>query len=322
MNKSDYKQQLELAKSHKQELQNLIGTIPNENSKIRKIRAHQGWWRAVVMGLPEGEYFDQKNDTWKKVCNRIFDETTERGINFITPEAQKAAAITIAERTESKRGMIEETRLNFNLLSSQPLCFNFFGELMHNKDLGLQALQTWWPDLTELKRVIFEFAPDERYTDDNSAFDVAFEVCIGDRIGLIGLECKYTDTFSLTEYKKAVYETIYNNSTGFKAEYEEFISKDYNQLFRNQLIAEALMQNSKYDFVKTGLFCYHDDSSAIRIAGKFKEMLSDGQDFRTITYNQFIENLQRLDLSWKEREWTMMLWARYCGFKLSDSSTQ
>ena len=317
MNKTTKPEQLELAREHKLRLLNLIGTIPNEESKIRKIRAHQGWWRAAVMGLPEGEYFDKKINTWKRVCNRTLEESTCENINFISPEAKQAAVLTIAEREKSGRGMIEKNRLNFNLLSSQPLCFNFFGDLMLDKDFGLRVLQTWWPELTELKRVLFEFAPEERYTKDNSAYDVAFEVCIGERTGLIDLECKYTDTFSSTEYTKKEYKDIFNKSTAFKAGYEEFISKDYNQLFRNQLIAEALIQNAKYDFVETGLFCYHDDNLAIATAGQFKDMLNDSDSFRIITYNQFIENVQRLDLNWKQREWTMMLWARYCGFELS-----
>ena len=107
-------------------------------------------------------------------------------------------------------------------------------------------------------------------------------------------------------------------SNAFKANYEEFVSKDYNQLFRNELIAEALRQNKKYDFVKTGLFCYPDDISAISTAENFQGMLNDPQSFKTITYNSFIENIQRLDLNWRQREWTMLLWARYCDFQLSD----
>jgi hypothetical protein len=88
-----------------------------------------------------------------------------------------------------------------------------------DKGFGLKVLQNWWPEVTELKRVIFEYAPEERYTTDNSAFDVAFEVSAGGQSGLIGLEWK----------------------------------------------------------------------------------------------------VQRLDLKWEQREWTMLLWARYCGTILSDA---
>lgn len=322
MNKTTTEAQQLIKARHKQELLNLVGTIPIENPIIQRTRAHQGWWRAVVMGLPEGEYFDNVNKVWKKVCNRTFEDTTPKDINFLTSEAEQAATITISGRQDSKHGIIEESRLNFNLLSSQPLCFNFFGELMMDKQLGLSVLKIWWPEVTELKRIIFEYAPDERYTNDNSAFDIAFEVSIGQQSGLIGLECKYTDTFSVKEYTKKEYEDIFKASKSFKATYNEFINKKYNQLFRNQLIAEALYQNNKYDVVKTGLFCYQADISAISTAQNFKLMLNDPEIFKVLTYNNFIESVQRLDLNWRQREWTMLLWARFCGMQLSEASIE
>lgn len=294
-------------KRYNEQLSQLIGTVPNESPAIKRIRKHQGWWRAVVIGLPEGQYFDKKNNVWIKVCNRLDEQSAKPGLNFLTDEAKRAAEITLSERGKSKQGMIEETRLNYNLLSSQPLCFNFFGELMLDRAFGLQVLQLWWPEISELKRVIFEYAPPEKYTNDNSAFDIAFEVSMGDQVGLIGLECKYTDTFSATPYHKTEYENIYNASNAFAATYEELKLANYNQLFRNQLIAEALVQNKNYAFVKTGLFCYQDDNSAIQTADKFKLMLSDPESFKTITYNNFIESVQRLDLNWRQREWTMLL---------------
>ncbi|MBP8878326.1 MAG: hypothetical protein KBG86_09790, partial [Flavobacteriales bacterium] len=172
--------------------------------------------------------------------------------------------------------------------------------------------------MTELKRVIFEFAPKERFTNDNSAFDIAFEVTIGDKSGLIGLECKYTDTFSSTEYDKPAYKEIFEKSRSFSANYESLKASRYNQLFRNQLIAEGLIQNNKYDFVRTGLFCYEQDSSAIETGQELQQMLSKPDSFQIITYRNFIENVQQLSLDWQKREWTMLLWARYCGTVLSE----
>ena len=317
--KTSNAEQLELIRHHNEKLKNLLGTVPQSKREIQRIRAHQGWWRAFILGLPEGEYFDNQNQKWKNVCNQTFSESTKEDINFLTQNSYQAAKRTVEARDESNPGMIEKMRLYYNLFSSQPLCFNFFGELMADRDFGLRVLQTWWPNLTELNEVIFEFAPKERYTEDNSAFDIAFEVKIGKRKGLIGLECKYTDSFSATSYHKQAYKDIYQKSTSFTAGYEQLKAIKYNQLFRNQLIAEALIQNDKYKFVKTGLFCYHEDNSAISTAKGLQKMLKDPKSFTIITYKDFIENLQRLELDWRQREWTMLLWARYCAMILSDS---
>ncbi len=305
----------EIKKLEKKQLLERFGEIPTESEFKTRERIHQGWWRMNVLNEKPGLH---PKDKKKNVCNTIFEGITNKK-NFLTENAIKAVDNTVLLRNENDGGIMEKDRLYNNLLSSQPLCFNFFGELMENSEFGLKILQNWWKNITELKKVTFEYSPKERYTKDNSAFDIAFEVAVGDKIGLIGLECKYTDTFSSKEYDKPEYENIFNKSTSFSANYNELKDKRFNQLFRNQLIAEALIQNKKYDFVKTGLFCHQQDNSTIQTGNVLKEKLVDSDSFTIITYENFIESVQQLNLNWKQREWTMLLWARYCGTILSDS---
>jgi hypothetical protein len=48
-------------------------------------------------------------------------------------------------------------------------------------------------------------------------------------------------------------------------------------------------------------------------------MLRSGDKiFKAITYQDYIEKMQRLDLTWERRELSMLLWARYCGTWLSE----
>ncbi len=90
----------------------------------------------------------------ENVCNTIRDGHITK-MNFLTANSINAVERTIAERSESNAGLMEEERLYNNLLSSQPLCFNFFGELMADTNFGLKVLQQWWPEVTELKKVVF-----------------------------------------------------------------------------------------------------------------------------------------------------------------------
>ncbi|MEA1977746.1 MAG: hypothetical protein U9N80_07575 [Chloroflexota bacterium] len=145
----------------------------------------------------------------------------------------------------------------------------------------------------------------------------------GNKKGFIGLECKFTDDFSTKEYHKPKYQEIYNKSERFASAYEDFIVSRYNQLFRNQLMAEALVINGVYDFVHTGLFCHPDDEKALKIANEFRSMLSEGEEhFHIITYQDFLDAAQRLELSRDKREMLWMLWARYCGTALSERAHQ
>ncbi len=312
-------------------LKERFGSIPNESGLTRKMRVHQGWWRTNVLHEEAGLH---PINTTQNVCNTILDGKNNEK-NFLTPNSMKAVKDTLSMRTKENVGMIEEDRLFNNLLSSQPLCFNFFGELYADHDFGLLVLKIFYKNLTKLNNVFFEYAPIENYTNDRSAFDIAFEVEEGDKKGLIGFECKYTDTFSFKPSKSKIfygdkdnknhnaYFGIYNKSKpNFVGDYYTFVkSKDFNQLFRNQLIAEALIQNKKYDFVYTGLFCYQDDESATKTAENFKKMLSHPDSFQLITYKDFISKTQQLELDWGKREWTMLLWARYCGIELSKNTT-
>ena len=75
---------------------------------------------------------------------------------------------------------------------------------------------------------------------------------------------------------------------------------------------------SEYDFVQTGLFCHHDDKKTCAAGLEFQKKIGNGKDdFILLTYADYFERMQKLDLSWELRELVMMLWARYCGVNLS-----
>jgi hypothetical protein len=295
-------------------LRELLGELPVENRFRQMARFHQSWWRAFVLAEEPGIRPGSQHQT---IGSTILQGEVSRK-NFLSRNISEAVEQTIQERKLTRAGIIAKHRLFNNLLSSQPLCFNFFGEFKADTAFALQVLQKFFPALTEVSRVIFEFAPVENFTNDNSAFDVAFEVMRGSQTGLIGLECKYTDTFSQKEYDKAEYRQIYAQSSVFSKDYKSFTTGRFNQLFRNQLIAEALLHNKMYDFVTTGLFCHPDDEQALKVGMEFQGMLAGGeQHFQIITYQDFIEKMQQLPLDWDRRELSMLLWARYCSTRLS-----
>ncbi len=299
-----------------QNLKEIIGRFPKESGFKKRMRFHQGWWRAFVLAEKQGHHPTRKNE----FIGSAIQQGENSGKNFLSENIRRAVNETLQEREEVGAGIIEEGRLFNNLLSSQPLCFNFFGELKIDTDFALQVLLRFYSGLTNVKRVIFEYAPNEKYTNDNSAFDVAFEVERENELGLIGFECKFTDTFSQREYDKKEYREIYRQSSIFSKEYENYTLGRYNQLFRNQLMAEAMLQHQKYDFVFTGLFCQQEDKQAIEIGGEFREMLNGDSLFRVITYQSYIEEIQQLPLDWEKRELVMMLWARYCAIQFSDNA--
>jgi len=301
---------------NKQKLRELIGNLPKESGFKKKMRFHQSWWRTFVLGEKQGQWPKSK-DPQKRIGSTIM-AGKDSGKNFLTDNSFETVRITLEERKEFQAGIMEEDRLYNNLLSSQPLCFNFFGELKLDLDFALRVIKCFFPDITRVNQVWFEFAPRANHTSDNSAFDIALEVERKDQTGLIGLECKFTDKFSPDETDKAEYKNIFDKSGVFKNKYKTYIVSRFNQLFRNQLMAEAMVQEGDYDFVYTGLVCHDGDNNGNKIGKEFASLLELEQEFQIITYREYVSQVQQLPLTWEQREWTMLLWARYCSTNLSD----
>lgn len=294
----------------------LLGPIPSDRESFKhRHRIHQGWWRTAVLMSDPGPHPTTRGAT---VCNTLDHRSVQQGRNFLSAGAACAVRDELAGRQHgAAHGAIEPHRLGGNLLSSQPLCFNFWGPLKYNFVLANALLASLLPDFDTVTGIGFERKPGSRdYTNDNSAFDVLIEyrdqhACSG----ILGLECKYTDSFSPTPYDKPAYRTIFESARHvFKERYEFYIQKDYNQLFRNQLMACA-HELSTGATSRTAVFCSEHDADKLV---EFQRSLAEGR-FLIITHEQFIATLQQLPLSWEQREWTMMLWARYAGLRLSEA---
>jgi len=298
-------------------LRQLIGTLPSEPKDKARLRFHQGWWRSFVLDEPQGPHPLRRGES---VCNVV--SGGEHSLkNLIGDGARAAVERTLLDRKNQGKaaGLIDERRLYNNLLSSQPLVFNFFGNLQQDRRLATQLMSRLVPGIDEVLDVRFEYAP--RPWIDNSAFDVALVVKSRGETGLLGIECKFTETFSPTVYDIDEYRDIAKDSSAFGVDYETCIAPRFNQLFRNQLIAERLVQRGEYAFRMTGLFCHESDTSAIATGNAFKALLVDGAaSFHVLTYARFLEELQQLPLSWDQRSSSMMLWARYCALELSEAA--
>lgn len=311
-------------------LKSLIGNIPNESGLIKKFRFHQGWWRTFVLNEEQGMYWDERNKKNAWVCNRINNGDQYPHLkNFLSEEIAREVERALKNHEANGSGIMERDRLYNNLLSSQPLAFNFFAFFNADKDLALAFLKTLRSDITSVEKVVFEHAPK---TKDHSAFDFGFIVNTEAGQGFIGFECKYSDTFSFRRKGSIVnygvdpdkrhkdYHPIFlANRHRLPDEYLSYVGdKRFNQLFRNELLA---LQLNGFNFIITGLFCHHEDDDAINAGKLFQKKIGNGSsDFILLTYADYFERMQKLNLTWKQRELVMMLWARYCGLDLSKSA--
>jgi len=126
------------------------------------------------------------------------DFAKETGANFLTKEIFEIVKFEVKNKHIDGK-VIQEPRIWNNLLSSQPLAFNLFGELKINKELATIIFKKLYPE-RNLKRVTvieFEYSPGRKnmkYTGDSSAFDVFIEYeTEKNKKGFFGIEVKYAE---------------------------------------------------------------------------------------------------------------------------------
>ena len=160
-------------------------------------RLLQALWRAE-RGIPMGIHA-QANGEPRKLGSRIEASYAKQGANFLSPAIAKLA---FRESVYREIGaVIEQERLWTNMLSSQPLCFNLFGDLKLNPEKGSKFFQRLFPDyVAEVEGIYFEHSPgrgDASFTADNTAFDV-FVTCRTPegKQGFIAIEVKYSEAMA------------------------------------------------------------------------------------------------------------------------------
>ena len=160
----------------------------------RRMRLHQSWYRHEVLRVPYGNGPKRSSPTY--YGNMLDAGAAEQGKNFLTQGIYDLAK----ERLAAGGGVVEPFRLLHNMLSSQPMCFNLFGELALDLELATVLARALWGDhVRKVTSVRFEWAPSPaaEYLNDKTAFDAVIEYEGSDgKLGFVGIETKLTEPFS------------------------------------------------------------------------------------------------------------------------------
>ncbi len=163
----------------------------------RRARTLQSLWREE-MGYEIGEH--RRGDKSRPLGSRLpMPWAKETLANYITPTIRDVVRAEVEDADRSKGKLYGKPRIYNDLLSSQPLCFNLFGEL--TRDLASASklvAEMTQGRFTGVTAIDFEWSPgrsDDKYTGDRSAFDV-FISCMSSAGGraFIGIEVKYHES--------------------------------------------------------------------------------------------------------------------------------
>jgi hypothetical protein len=188
--------QKELEAAHAWENEDRAPGRPEMTEFRRRTRYHQARWREAN-GHPIGSQPMRpvKGKPKRLVGSRLaLDYARETGANFLTAGALDAARARTAVIEPYQT--LDRQRMWADLLSSEALAFNLFGDLAADLELADRTVHTWWPDVPgTVREVRFEHSPgrlDPSYINSLRAFDAAFVLDVGDgKQGILAVDTEY-----------------------------------------------------------------------------------------------------------------------------------
>jgi hypothetical protein len=289
-------------------------------------RQLQDNWRKKQK-LPIGSYKNTKGEVIElgNYIEKTFAYKT--GANFLTANIFNVVLKALVNKENGAK--IEKNRLFTNLLSSQPLAFNLFGELAHDKSLATRFFCDLFPDkILEVEDILFEHSSGRgncEYTCDHSAFDVfILYKNRSNKKGFIGIEVKYSENLKdIPSSPKSRYDELTIESGIFKPGSLDILQqRPIQQIWRDHLLSIAHLKhrNEKFD---EGFFIYLFPKKNVecQLAVNYYTMQFNSYDPITNTYDEkvtgfyvryldnFIYKLRQL----VQDNWTKELADRYIG---------
>ena len=154
-----------------------------------------------------------------------------------------------------------KNRSYYDMLRSEHIPFNFFIPLKQNELYCRNVFNDILGSIIKsIDRVEIEYAPSPRsnYLNDRTSFDAYLEYThINGCKGTIGVEVKYTERGDTAADKQLLYlrdksspyYIVSEKSKLYKPNvYDHLISKEFRQVWRNQLLGESIIQNDNISY--------------------------------------------------------------------------
>jgi hypothetical protein len=265
----------------------------------RRLRYHQSQWREAN-GHPIGTQpvVPRPGAPVRLVGSRLpLDYGRNTGAGFVTAGALAAARArtSITEPHQS----FDHQRLWADLLSSEALSFNVFGDLAGDLTRADRAVHTWWPDVPgTVCDVRFAHSPgrlDPGYLNSLRAFDVAFVLDVGGgRRAVVGVDTKYHERNKVEQPKPANAARnleVCDRSGAFAPEARRLLGRsDLAVTWLEHLLLLSMLQHESGAWTWGRYVVVHpagniDVSDAL---ARYREVLVDDATFATTTVESLL----------------------------------
>lgn len=266
--------------------------VPGDNPWQRRARRLQSEWRerqGLAAGLHRGV----------ELGSRLTPEGGQPPVlrNYMTPAARRHVLDAVADAPRTG-ALLSRPRLWVDLLSSQPACFNLFGDLADGRDLATRVWSHLEPDLVaEVHGIDFEHSPgrsDPRLTGNRSAFDVFVQATGPRGRGFVGIEVKYAEDMKVRAATDRGYEELARGTGVYREEaLEHLLRPPLQQLLLDHLLALRMVSvdSAMWDWGKFVVLYPSGNTACADSASRYEEGLRDASTFGTITFETYLTAL-------------------------------
>jgi hypothetical protein len=271
----------------------------------RRLRVHQARWREAN-GHPIGtQPIEPKpGKRVRPVGSRLpLDYARETGANFVTPGA--LAAVTARTSVVEPHQSFDHQRLWADLLWSQALAFNLFGDLSRDAAAADRAVHAWWPDAPgTVSDVRFAHSPgrfDPSFLNSLRAFAAAFELDLGDgTLGIVAVDVKYHE-WAKPETPKpqnlARYLEVAERSGVFRAGALDAVTgrSPLAVMWLEHLLLLSMLQHASGRWTWGRYVVVHPagNSDIAGLCGRYADLLADQSTFASMTLEDALGPLPR-----------------------------
>lgn len=268
--------------------------VASDLRRTTRYRLLQSWYRHTVLGVEAGTIGPVGRERLVGSRLRPQDVAERRYLNFLDPKIADYAERRAVE-VQRDGGSLEPVRLFHNMLSSMPLCFNVFGMIRETPDAQLEFVQRLFdPSAVAVEMIECEWTPGASLGD-RTAFDAAITTRHTDgSTHLIGIETKYTESFSPTEYESDQYTQVHEASGWFRdGTARDLTGKATNQLWRNCLLAAAAELAGEYTTAAVVVVSLADDPGADAAIAGVTAAMTDASRCRSVPLERIVETAKQ-----------------------------
>ena len=288
----------------------------DKSSFQRSARLLQSIWRV------EHEYemgqVSNRNGPPRCIGSRLAMPWAQESLaNYLSENIRDVVRSEVLDPVKSKGKLYGKPRIFNDLLSSQPLCFNLFGELSQDLQLATSIMQNLTAGKVEaVTRIEFEWSPgqgDPIYTGDRSAFDVYVEFLTpANTKGFFGIEVKYHENLI---GKAATTTDRHHQISGQMDCFDEAFLKDLEkqplqQIWRDHMLAGIHKIQNKFD---EGIFVFlypEKNTHCSEALGKYKRCLTSTDTFAEWTIESVANQVKQAT----NDDWIDLFTDRYLDF--------